>query len=64
MKKTKQNTHSMYNLKWYLFHDGKTAKVINSENLSQYETMHGVIVSITSSQAAAILLLSQTYSED
>ena len=64
MKKTKQNTHSMDNLKWYLFHDGKTAKVINSENLSQYETMHGVIVSITSSQAAAILLLSQTYSAD
>lgn len=63
MKRTK-NTNSMDNIKWYLFHDGKTAKVINSENLSQYETMHGVIVSITSSQAAAILLLSQTYSAD
>lgn len=63
MKRT-ENTHSMDNLKWYLFHDGKTAKVINSENLSQYEAMHGVIVGITPSQAAAILLFSQTYPAD
>jgi hypothetical protein len=53
----------MDSLEWYLFYDGKTAKVVNSENLSHYETIHGVIVSITSSQAAAILLLSQTHSE-
>ena len=61
MKRTK-NPHSMDSLEWYLFHDGKTTKVINSENLSQYEAIHGVIIGITPSQAAAILLLSQTYS--
>ena len=54
----------MDNYKWYLVLDGKTTKVVSSFDIAEYEAMSVVIVEITASQAAAILLLNQTYKAD
>ena len=64
MKKTKKNSYAMDNYKWYLVLDGKTTKVVSSFDIAEYEAMSVVIVEITAGQAAAILLLNQTYKAD
>ena len=64
MKKTKKNSYAMDNYKWYLVLDGKTTKVVSSRDIAEYEAMSVVIVEITAGQAAAILLLNQTYKAD
>jgi hypothetical protein len=64
MKRTKKNSYAMDNYKWYLVLDGKTTKVVSSENIAEYETMNNIIVEVTASQAAGILLLNQTYKAD
>jgi hypothetical protein len=61
MKNTKKNSYAMDDYKWYLVLDGKTTKVISSNHIAEYETMSVIIVEITASQAAGILLLNQTY---
>lgn len=64
MKKTKKNSYAIDNYKWYLVLDGKTTKVVSSSDIAEYEAMSVVIVEITAGQAAAILLLNQTYKAD
>ena len=64
MKRTKKNSYAMDDYKWYLVLDGKTTKVISSRNIAEYEAMSVVIVEVTASQAAAILLLNQTHKAD
>jgi hypothetical protein len=61
MKRNKKNSYAMNDYKWYLVLDGKTTKVISSCNIAEYETMNVIIVEVTASQAAGILLLNQTY---
>ena len=61
MKKTKKNAYEMNSYRWFLVLDGKTTKVIGEASIAEYEAMSVVIVEITASQAAAILLLNQTY---
>lgn len=56
MKRTKKTTEP----KWYLVYDGKTPKV--TMNISEYSDMEYLIIEITGGQAAAWLLLKQTYS--
>ena len=57
MKRTKKNSYAMEDYKWYLVIDGKSTKIANSTNIAECETMNGIIVEITASQAAGILLL-------
>jgi hypothetical protein len=64
MKKTKKKSYAMDDYKWYLVLDGKTTKVVSSNHIAEYETMSVVIVEVTASQAAAILLLNQTCKAD
>lgn len=64
MKRTKQNSYAMNDYKWYLIVDGKSTRVVNSTNIAEYETLNAVIVEVSASQAAAILLLNQTYKAD
>lgn len=64
MKRTKTNSHAMDDYKWYLVIDGKSTRVVNSTNIAEYETLNSVIVEITASQAASILLLANTYKAD
>lgn len=64
MKNTKKNSYAMDDYKWYLVLDGKTTKVVSSNHIAEYEAMNVVIVEITASQAAGILLLNQTYNAD
>lgn len=64
MKSTKKNSYAMDDYKWYLVLDGKTTKVVSSRNIAEYEAMTVIIVEVTASQAAAILLLNQTYQAD
>ena len=64
MKKTKKKSYTMDDYKWYLVGDGKTTKVISSEHITEYETMNNVIIEITPSQAASMLLLQQTFKAD
>ena len=61
MKSTKKNSYAMDDYKWYLVLDGKTTKVVSSRNIAEYEAMTVIIVEVTASPAAAILLLNQTY---
>ena len=58
MKRNKKNSYAMDDYKWYLVIDGKSTRVVNSTNIAEYETMNVIIVEITASQAAGILLLS------
>jgi hypothetical protein len=64
MKRTKKNNNkNMYkDIKWYLIYDGTNHKIIH--DLTDYDALKCVIVEITSQQAAAYLLLKQTYSTD
>jgi Ni,Fe-hydrogenase I cytochrome b subunit len=64
MKNTKKNSYAMDDYKWYLVLDGKTTKVVSSNHIAEYEAMTVVVVEVTASQAAAILLLNQTYKAD
>lgn len=64
MKNTKKKSYAMDDYKWYLVLDGKTTKVVSSNHIAEYEAMTVVIVEVTASQAAAILLLNQTYKVD
>ena len=64
MKKTKNNSYAMDDYKWYLVIDGKSTRVVNSANIAEYETLNAVIVEISASQAAAILLLASAHKED
>ena len=64
MKNTKKNSYAMDDCKWYLVLDGKATKIVSSQNIAEYETMKVVIVEVTASQAAAILLLNQTSKAD
>ena len=64
MKNTKKKSYAMDDYKWYLVLDGKTTKVVSSNHIAEYEAMSVVIVEVTASQAAAILLLNQTYKAD
>lgn len=64
MKRNKKNSYAMDDYKWYLVVDGKSTRVVNSTNITEYETLNAVIVEVSASQAAAILLLNQTYKAD
>lgn len=64
MKNTKKKSYAMDDYKWYLVLDGKTTKVVSSNHIAEYEAMTVVVVEVTASQAAAILLLNQTYKTD
>ena len=64
MKNTKKKTYAMDDYKWYLVLDGKTTKVVSSNHIAEYDAMNVVVVEVTASQAAAILLLNQTYKAD
>ena len=64
MKNTKRKSYAMDNYKWYLVLDGKTTKVVSSNHIAEYDAMNVIIVEVTASQAAAILLLNQTYKAD
>ena len=64
MKNTKRKSYAMDDYKWYLVLDGKTTKVVSSNHIAEYEAMNVVVVEVTASQAAAILLLNQTYKAD
>ena len=64
MKRNKKNSYAMEDYKWYLVIDGKSMKIANSTNIAECETMNVIIVEITASQAAGILLLNQTYKAD
>jgi hypothetical protein len=64
MKRTKKNSYAMDDYKWYLVVDGKATRVVNSDNIAEYETLKAVIVEITASQAAAVLLLASAYKAD
>lgn len=64
MKPTKTKSYAMKDYKWYLVIDGKSTRVVNSTNVAEYETLNAVIVEISANQAAAILLLNQTYKAD
>jgi hypothetical protein len=64
MKRNKKNAYEMNSYRWFLVLDGKTTKVIGEANIADYEKLSVIIVEITASQAAAILLLNQTYKED
>ena len=64
MKSTKRKSYAMDDYKWYLVLDGKTTKVVSSNHIAEYEGMNVVVVEVTASQAAAILLLNQTYTAD
>lgn len=64
MKRTKKNSYAMDDYKWYLVIDGKSTRVVNSANISEYEALKAVIVEISANQAAAILLLSSAYKAD
>lgn len=57
MKKTKKKSYAMDDYKWYLVIDGNATRVVNSDNIAEYETVNVIIVEITASQAAGILLL-------
>ena len=57
MKRNKKNSYAMDDYKWYLVIDGKSTKVVSSANIAEYETLNSVIVEVSASQAAAILLL-------
>lgn len=46
-------------IKWYLIFDGKNHQITN--DLAEYEALKGVVIEITASQAAAYLLMKQTY---
>ena len=61
MKRTKKNNNkNMYkDIKWYLVYDGTNHKIVN--NISEYDGVHCVVIEITSQQAAAYLLLKQTF---
>lgn len=61
MKRTKKNSYAMDDYKWYLVIDGKATRVVNSTNIAEYETLNAVIVEVSASQAAAILLLASAY---
>lgn len=50
MKKTKKNEE-----KWYLFVDGKSTRVTNAPE--EFSQIKGVIIEITSHEAASILAL-------
>lgn len=60
MKKT--SFSQMSKLKWYLIYDGKDHKITN--NLQEYETLNVIIIEISAQQAAAYLLMKQTYSAE
>ena len=64
MKRNKKNSYAMDDYKWYLVVDGKSTKVVSSANVAEYETTNAIIVEVTASQAASILLLKQTYNAD
>ena len=64
MKNTKKKSYAMDDYKWYLVLDGKTTKVVSSNHISEYEAMNVIVVEVTANQAAAILLLNQTYKAD
>lgn len=64
MKRIKKNSYAMDDYKWYLVIDGKSTRVANSTNIAEYETLNAVIVEVSASQAAAILLLASTYKAD
>ena len=64
MKNTKKKSYAMDDYKWYLVLDGKTTKVVSSNHIAEYDAMNVVVVEVTASQAAAILLLNQTYKAD
>ena len=64
MKRNKKNSYAMDDYKWYLVVDGKSTKVVSSANVAEYETTNAIIVEVTASQAAALLLLKQTYNAD
>ena len=64
MKRTKKNSYAMDDYKWYLVIDGKSTKVVSSANIAEYETLNSVIVEVSASQAAAILLLASAYKAD
>ena len=64
MKKTKKNSYAMDDYKWYLVVDGKSTRVVNSTNIAEYETLNAVIVEVTASQAAALLLLASAHKAD
>jgi hypothetical protein len=64
MKRNKKNSYAMDDYKWYLVVDGKSTKVVSSANIAEYETLNSVIVEVSASQAAAILLLASAYKAD
>ena len=64
MKRNKKNSYAMDDYKWYLVIDGKSTKVVSSANIAEYETLNSVIVEVSASQAAAILLLASAYKAD
>ena len=64
MKRNKKNSYAMDDYKWYLVVDGKATRVVNSSNIAEYETINAVIVEVTASQAAGILLLASAYKAD
>jgi hypothetical protein len=64
MKNTKKNSYAMDDYKWYLVIDGKSTRVANSTNIAEYETLNAVIIEISANQAAAVLLLANTYTAD
>ena len=59
--KPKSNVQ-MCKMKWYLIFDGKEHKVVC--NLNEYETLNVLIIEISAQQAAAYLLLKQTFSAE
>lgn len=61
MKRTQKNSYAMDDYKWYLVIDGKSTRVVNSTNVAEYETVNAVIVEVSASQAAAILLLASAH---
>lgn len=64
MKRTKKNSYAMDDYKWYLIIDGKSTRVVNSTNITDYEALNAVIVEISANQAAAILLLASPHKEN
>jgi hypothetical protein len=64
MKQTKKKSYAMDDYKWYLVVDGKSTRVVNSDNIAEHETLKAVIVEVTANQAAAILLLASAYKAD
>jgi hypothetical protein len=64
MKRNKKNSYAMDDYKWYLVVDGKSTRVVSSANIAEYETLNSVIVEVSASQAAAILLLASAYKAD